>query len=219
MKIILAIRAALWCLVPVWIVFVLPGQVYRAQHDEAERTRAMLAYELSATRGTLTMQLSGAIARANGRIASAIAMAGKTETDADARIGELLVVARHLDEQLPVIADRQMDRANDSLALVASNAAQLELRYTGLPDEIRADREYQGLVAETMGVLGATKITMGQAAKTAKVIADEAPKMTEHADRIAVDVTREADTLTKPQSFWSALRSWLLTVARIYGAL
>ena len=57
-------------------------------------------------------------------------------------------------------------RPRCALDLVARSTAALEARYTGLPDDIRADREYQGLVAETMGVLGATKVTMGQAART-----------------------------------------------------
>ncbi len=113
----------------------------------------------------------------------------------------------------------QLTAANRSLDTVARSTAALEARYTNLPDEIRADREYQGLVAETMGVLGATKVTMGQAAKTAKVVADEAPKMTSYADKIAGDVTREADVLTKPQSIWSQIRAWLMAIAKLYGAI
>ena len=36
---------------------------------------------------------------------------------------------------------------------------------------------------------------------------------------IASDIKREADQLTKPQTFWGQVRSWLFTLAKIYGAI
>jgi hypothetical protein len=145
---------------------------------------------------------------------------------ADSRTGEALGMVRSTAAEVVqqaawarMDANEQLTAANHSLDFVAQSTAALEARYTSLPDEIRADREYQGLVAETMGVLGATKVTMGQAAKTAKVVADEAPKMTSYADKIAGDVTREADVLTKPQSIWSQIRAWLMAIAKLDGAI
>ncbi len=171
--------------------------------------------EIDAVRADLVAQVSGA--RGDIRILS---------SRVDARTGEALEIVRSTASELAAQtghartdADRQLTTANESLGMVARSTAALEARYTGLPDEIRADHEYQGLVAETMGVLGATKVTMGQAARTAKVVADESPKMTGHVEKIAEDVTREADALTQPKSFWASVRMWVLTIARIYGAI
>ena len=60
---------------------------------------------------------------------------------------------------------------------------------------------------------------MGEAAKASKIIAAETPRLTANVDQISSDVTREADSLTRPQSFWASIRAWFVALAKIYGAL
>jgi hypothetical protein len=151
----------------------------------------------------------------------------------DARTGEALAIA----EELPSLIDRhaantetildsQLTAINVTIERTAKPIGDLAKEYAALPDQIGTNRETQGLIAETMGVLGATKVTMGEAAKAAKTFDQKWPEMLANGDRIsgsaegiAEDVKREADQLTKPQTFWAQFRTWLLTLARIWAAV
>jgi len=53
--------------------------------------------------------------------------------------------------------------------------------------------------------------------KTMQAIAAAAPGVSSSAESISKSVAREADSLTKPQTFWQGLKSWLLVVSRCLG--
>lgn len=167
------------------------------------------------------------------RVDIAIGDIKQTADRADSRTGEALGIVRtavaNADVQIGATrADvaAQLSALNTTAALTAQSADTLLNRYQRLPDEIRADREYQGLVAETLGVLGATKITMGAAAKTANVIAAEAPKIAENTEKITASFAAIADdghkftnAVTKPKGFWGKFKDGLQTGDGLIRAL
>lgn len=73
--------------------------------------------------------------------------------------------------------------------------------------------------ADITGLLRALELSMGSVEQSAKVITAAMPEFVDDAKSITRDVKREADQLTKPQGFWSSLKSWLLVIARIYAAV
>jgi hypothetical protein len=220
------LKESLKCLALFWLCALLvavtvavrrvPGEI----NHQADATRAALQAELHIAVLDANQQLEAAITLLDRRTDSALREVHAANLNADQRTGEALGIVRILATNAEAQAtglradvNGQLTTLNQTAALAVQPIGQLAERYT-IPA-----REVQGLVAEMMGVLGATKITMGQTAVTAKVIAVEAPKMTAHVDSVASSVEREADQLTKPQTFWSSLRTWLLTLARIYGAI
>lgn len=167
------------------------------------------------------------------RVDAALARLDHAETLADARTAEALKVVRSAvaDADAQISGARadvksEFNTLNATVSLTGESADSLLNRYQRLPDEIRADREYQGLVAETMGVLGASKVTMGAAAKTANVIAAEAPKVAKNVESISASFAGIADdghkftnAVTKPKSFWGKFRDGLQTGGGLIRAL
>ncbi len=187
---------------------------------QADETRAAVLAEFHVAIADANQRITDLSDVLDRRSAYALRTVNAVALSADQRTGEALDIVRDVAVNANLQATALRDNLNGQLTALNQTAVMaltpfddLARRYT-IPD-----REVKGLVDETMGVLGATKVTMGQAAVTAKAIAAEAPKMTAHVDSVAKSVEREADQLTKPQSFWGALRSWLLTLARMYGAL
>jgi hypothetical protein len=139
---------------------------------------------------------------------------------ADKRTGEALDVVRaglaDADIQIGGLrsdVNGQMTAVNSTLALAAEPYGDLARRITLIPDQLAADRETKGLIAETMGVLGATKITMGQIAKASKTFDDRWPSLLDSADSsskamtgIFVNVQRFTDKATAPCKGWCVVK-------------
>ena len=55
--------------------------------------------------------------------------------------------------------------------------------------------------------------------RTMEAIAKAAPGVAASADSTAASISREADSLTKPPTFWQGVKSWLLILSRCLGLL
>ena len=226
-----ALRAAAWCLL-LALLLSLTFAAYEAARffreaaalpaaltSELARARADLTTETIFAREALIDQIEGARADLRAQLRETNRQTAGTLATLN---GAIAALPETLDAQLSgarADAVAQLATANQALTAVAASTAALEDTYRDLPANMRADREYQGLVAETLGVLGATKVTMGEAAKASKIIAAETPRLTANVDQISSDVTRDADSLTRPQSVWASIRAWFVALAKIYGAL
>jgi hypothetical protein len=193
-----------------------------------------------------TIKVTGMAETVTGEVASVDAIFKDAVKRTDARTGQALAIVSKIKVDLPQLLDRhagnlemildsqlgtananlngqlsaanstvreQLREVNSTIALNAAPIGDFAKRYT-IPD-----REVQGLVAETIGVLGATKVTLGQAAKASLTFDQKFPKLMDDADHISSDITREADALTKPQSFMSQMRTWILFGGRVFGAV
>lgn len=123
-------------------------------------------------------------------------------------------------DRIRVDAAGQLGRTNDTLAAAVKpmqeSAQQVD---EALPMFLECDHNADCLFSRFQGTSKAIE-------RTAQVIAAEAPKMSAHvesvavsADRVAVDITREADALTAPQTKMQQIKSWLIVIARVFGAL
>lgn len=178
-------------------------------HNEAEATRLVVA-----------AQLHEATVDANDRLADALAAFDK-------QLGTLNGTVANTLAPLPSTLDQQMTTLNGMLAKTLSpveglgeqlnSAAPLWLDCEFNPD--CAFNRYQG-VSKAFE-------------KTALVIAAEAPAMAVSVDKIAKasadtavsvaatskEVSVAAKAFNTPQTKMQQIRSWLLTIARIYGAI
>ena len=133
-----------------------------------------------------------------------------------------------LDKNTGVLAitNDQLGKLNATVSSVAVPLNDLSTTYARLPDQISEDRVFKSYMANGLGLIAATKLTMGQTEKTMKTVAEEAPLMAKHAESIAgsfdtmgVAATKEANALTAPQTKWSMIKTWIFFVAKLYGTL
>jgi hypothetical protein len=152
--------------------------------------------------GQLTALRTDTLARADALISDANDQAGRALDIADRRIGDGVY---------------QIEQIRKDVKPSLDGAAALEKD---------AKDSWDSNYYDVASLLDSAEVTTTSIAQTSEAIRDAAPKLTASisgvatsADGIAADVKREADDLTKPQTFWAQFRMWLLAAARIVGAL
>ncbi len=198
------------------------------------RLPKMINQQADAMRTSLIAEVSIAESDASRRLADAIAEVHAATAAADQRTGEALGIIRstasRADEQISAMRadiDSELTGLNDSTAMFAR-------AYSALPGDLdKRLGETNRTLAETMKPVRETAQQIDDAAplfldcdhnpdclfNRYQGVSKSLEQVGGSSEAIAGDVRREADQLTKPQSFWGALRSWTLTLARIWGAL
>jgi hypothetical protein len=174
------------------------------------------------------------------------ALALTTERDANGKLGEALDIVRrdsaaalyeiHQARQTITYAaaraDYQLTLANGILGAGEENLAgengsvtatlrQLErtlARYQQIPDDIAGDKIFKAYEAQGLGVLGATKVFMGDAARAGRTFDQHFPALMDSATGITADVHTFTGNAVKPRGTWGTVKD-ILTVGAGLGRL
>jgi hypothetical protein len=160
-----------------------------------KETLALVDRQSTAIQSNALSAIAGESEIANGQITAALTIAdrrmGDTLTRVDAALGTV--------EALRKDAKPSLD---NSAALVKDLQDSLDDNYYDLKATIESS---------TVAVTGI--------ARAAEAVGDAMPSMTASADSVGKSAAKEADALTKPQTFWQGVKSWLLLVGRCAGFL
>jgi hypothetical protein len=184
--------------------------------------------------------------QANGLRSDLLALASTAERDANARLGETLDIVRN-DSAAALYevhqarrtlsygvasANYQLSVANGILGTAEENlfseqgaatatlkqAERTLARYQQLPDDIAGDKVFKAYQAQGLGVLGATKVFMGDAAKAGRTFDAKFPALMDSVTGIAGDAHTFTSNAVKPRGTWGAAKD-ILTVAAGLGRL
>jgi hypothetical protein len=130
----------------------------------------------------------------------------KVVATVDRQADKVVATVDRQTDKLIATVDRQSDKA---LARVDTFTATVKPTVDGMNLMMRPN----AVPAQVLGVLGATKVTMGAVAKTSITIEKATPALTDAAVKggkeltaIAADGHKMADQLTKPKTFWG--KAW-----------
>lgn len=186
---------------------------------ELQTTRSALLAEVTATRKDLTSQIEGArkdvLVRVDRQITAVQDNAMTAIREQGAQLNAQITTA-------VAIADRRMGdtlaRADTALATVDAlrkdakpafdNSAAL---VQDLKDSL--DDNYDDIKA----TIGSSTVAVTGVARAAEAVGNAAPSITASVDSVAKSAAKEADQITKPQTFWQGMKSWLLIVSRCAG--
>ena len=182
--------------------------------DRLAHMQADLVTQFENTETDLFKVVNQAVVRTDDRTGQALRIIKTTSGHVDDFLDQNASIGLNVNDQLT--------QFNTTVATAVKPVDDLAATYTVLPSQISEDRVFKAYLANGLGLIAATKLSAGQAEKTMKVVADEAPAMAQHAEAvaqssqdIAKDITREADQLTKPQTFWGGVKTWVITAARV----
>jgi len=141
---------------------------------------------ISAVEKDLTHQVSTAIFDANNRINGALTIVDQRTDQAlkivDDRSGGIVNLAtsgvgsaEKVATQAEADLNARLVDTNKILADTAKPVADVASTYAALPNQIAQDRVFKAYVDNGLGLIAATKLTMGQAAKMSKTIDDATP--------------------------------------------
>lgn len=209
------------------LMWKMPKIVDAAIRDTGTLVIAEVDKQATATRQEVLAEAGRWEKDADGRLGGALAEIHGAAQNADSRTGEALQIVREasvrVDGQVSGLrADVgvQLKALNETVTMAvtpfAESASQVD---DALPLWLDCQFNPSCAFNRYVGVSVAIE-------KTAQSIAKEAPQMTLKADSIAASadsigqsVAKEAEFLTRPQTKMQQFRSWLLVVARIWGAL
>lgn len=191
----------------------LPLAVVMELRVSREKVLAEVDQQASGLRADLTGQVAAArqqiLTRADSQITAlstaVMDQAALTRDAADQRLGETLA------------------RVDTALALVKpalDGAAAAELSATRVLDgatamEAHLDKTVVDLHPQLLGLVAATKVTMGETAQTMREVKNAAPEISESVKTTAAAVAREADAITKPQKWWQKILGPVYTAAKL----
>ncbi len=170
--------------------------------DQIIISRNQALDEIAATRKELLAHLDKLEARADSRL-------GGIQRDARLELAATReLVAHELDANLARVDDALgvIYKSQSDLAPILAHVTQITLH----ADEASAILfRRDALPAQVLGVLGATKVTMGETAQAMKVIRDSAPQVSlstiataKSIEGIAADVHQVTSAYLKPRTFW-----------------
>jgi hypothetical protein len=135
----------------------------------------------------------------------------KIEGDANARVGDSLA---RVDTALGVADKRLGDIAGTAEAL-RQDAKPAMVNSAALVQDLKdsLDDNYDDIKA----TIGSSTVAVTGVARAAEAVGNAAPSITASVDSVAKSAAKEADQITKPQSFWQGLKSWMLIVSRCAG--
>ena len=154
------------------------------------------------------------------RLDAMIARVDVATVKADARTGEALSVVREFrttaDARLASMQD-QVERTTNGIRTdvepVLENAASIEAH---------TDKAIVDLHPQVLGLVAASKVTMGQAAQTAREVERATPALlkdaqgiAKSADGITADVHTATTDFVKPQTKWQKFKTWLEVAGKI----
>lgn len=164
------------------------------------------------------------------RVDTALVIVAKSAQNADSRTGEALSVVKNgvagitaqtadlnrvikdsLTTGSAAVAQQQQDL---SAALKPMREAAEQVN-EALPYILDCDPSFAGGDCAPNKYLELTH----DAENTLHAVSKAAPSVASDVTRIADDATREADALTKPQSIWAQIRTWLLLAAKVGSLL
>lgn len=195
-------------------------------NQQADKTRSALLAETAAAILTADGRLAEALGIINQRSGEALAEVQSATVDADARAGQALDIVRGAAEG----SNEQLSRANETLAAaikpVAETAQQID---DALPYIIDCDPSFAGadclpnryleIANETEKTLKAVAAAAPSMATSVDAIATSSAGVADSADETGKQVVIAAKRFNAPQTKMQQLRSWLLTLARVYGAI
>jgi hypothetical protein len=146
---------------------------------------------------------------ADRRMGDVLSRVDTTLNMADKRTGQALDQVAGLRADLKPTLDNAAI-ATASIRPVMDNAAALT---KDMQDSL--DSNYYDMVS----LLDSAEVATTQVAQTMEVVRATTPDVAKSVDSVAGSVAREADQLTKPQTFWQGAKSWLLIIARCAGFL
>jgi methyl-accepting chemotaxis protein len=184
---------------------------------EIDGTRADLIREVRATRVDLTGQITALRRDAVGQVGAlrsdVMARVDRIEVDANARVGDSLA---RVDTALAV-ADHRLGEVTATAAGLRADLKPTFDNSASLAKDLQdsLDDNYDDIKA----TINSSTVAVTGIARAAEAIGKAAPGITKSVDSVADSAAREADHLTKPQTFWQGLKSWLLVVSRCAGFL
>lgn len=205
-----------------------------ALNAQASMTRTLVLADARKAESDANNAILAALALIDKRSAEALGEIHQIGVDANNRTGEALAIVRATaDLNSKTIAafgegsQEQLAAFNATVATVAKPLAETTQQLDdALP--LWLDCEYNPDCAfnRYQGVSKAIEQTAQAVAKAAPAIAIDADAIAASgagvaasADATGREVTIAAKRFNAPQSKWAQLRSWLLTIARIYGAI
>jgi len=232
-----AIRTALLAVLTVYVVFFMPGQIGGIVRSEAEKTRAevlgVVDYRMAAVQASTVDQVAGVrhdmTTELNAtlmRVDDALALADATETDVNKQVTSISVMA---DRRLAAIqsdTNKQLTAISGKVdqVLKPAGAAASQIN-AALPDFLDCQITEDGVgnkgcfYARYNDLSSEMDQTLLAVARAAPEMAENAKSISGSADHISADVSSYVHDLTMPQTKMAAIRSWLITIARITGAV
>lgn len=203
----------------------LPAQITRRMDDATWVANARLTDALALVDKRLGALTSIADSRTGEALGLAKDIEGRIVDPLNKSLADLSALSSQLTVELKPGGDAQAVLANASRATGALDRALVDV-----PLELGA---LNATIATTARPIGETAQQLDDAAplfldcdhnpdclfNRYQGVSKSIEKVGVSSQGIASDIKREADQLTKPQGFWGQLKSWLLTFARIYGAV
>lgn len=208
MNIILAVRAILWCLVPLYLVFVMPGQIRRAVNAEAEATRAMISGQLTGIRGDVTTRTDAALRRVD----TALRTLNTAEADANSQIAG----ARKNVEDIGKMADVRMaaltDVANSQLSGIRSDLKPTLTNSASLTKDVQESLD--DVYWDVKASVESATVTANSMAQASEAVSAAVPHVVRQVDGITSDVhavtedgVKAADKFVAPPNRWEKFRA------------
>lgn len=175
--IVLIGSAFIWYLIQIEkATALLPNQLVEAVHQEGDKTRELLNSQLIGLRYDVMEKVDRSI--------NTIA---KTEYDANDKINHALTIVDNIQTQLldkdkGVLSvawklESDVNTATNGQGGLVSSVSDLSKVYSNLPDRFQSDRRVNGLIDQSMGLIAASKVTMGQVAISSKEFTTRWPSL------------------------------------------
>lgn len=208
-----------------------------ALNAQANETRAAVLAEVAATEGHANARLTDALAMLDKRSGQALAEIHAASVNANVRTGQALDIVGAAAIQsgntltlFEANTNGQLTNFNATLAAtlrpLTETAQQVD---DALPYIIDCDPSFAGadcfpnryleIANETEDTLKAVAAAAPKMATQVELIAASSAGVAASADATGKEVVKAAKRFNAPQTKMQALKSWLLTFARLYGAI
>jgi hypothetical protein len=182
-------------------------------------TRAALITEVQATRRDLLAEVDK---QASGIRHDAVVQAAALRGDTMARVDTLTAALDKRTGDALQIADSRLSGAvgtiegmREDLKPILSGSAALVADSDKAVQDLKDswDANYDDIHA----TIESSTVAVTGVARAAEAVGNAAPGTAKSFESISASVEKEAAALTKPQTFWQGLKSWLLVVSRCAG--
>ncbi len=216
----------------------MPGML----HSEAEATRTMASGQISAALADTNGRVQDALKIVDARLTAATSSVDTAVRATDARTGQALALVSQLGPGIQKFANDSQDQLTNlnkavaaTLEPVARTAEQvnkelpafLDCQYdydtdgsvTFVGNRSCVEQRYNDLSASLDRTLSAVALAAPAMAVDAHKIADSSVGIAASTDATGKEIAIAAENFNKPQTKFQQFKLWLITIARVYGAI